>query len=896
MSVPVTPSVPRSLDLAPDQVAASLCTGVDLYRLLTDLSQCISAASRSSDALHAVFALLSSQCGISEIVLEVKYEVPESRRVFSSPLGPVPDCAGRVRSTSFPLTISDDNVSAVLTFRYCDESGVPLPPGLCEAIAAQVASKLAIDELEARVEQANERLNRRSDEVAAIYEIGQAIDIEQIELRRLFQMITDRAAALLDAQTCSFMRFDGASNTLRVVASYGLSQDAANAEQPITRGIAGRVASSEQPLLIVNGISDEEKDSRLQGISLRNDIGSSMLVPVKQSDGTLLGVICIRRAKMAPDFNESDLKLLSVFASQATLAATNLQLYEDARKRANELGKLATLSRALISTIDIEQLLGNVADDIVNVVGLCRCCLYILDHSRRLYIPRVWRGYGDAMARNPVREREGVVGEVGRDRQMLYYDGSKSLDSDEDSGKADRQRHGFARSLGADSYVCVPVLNGKSDCIGVVVADNRGRGPYIDNEQRQLLSAFITQAGIAIDNALLYVRSQEDFQKIRRLTEYTENVLLSIPAGIISTDSNGKILRWNRAAEIALRQSPGSLRGHLLSEVLRRINVPERQRDKILWHFNQVLTTGESVYQYKLTPGAQSDGRVQKTLNVNLSRLTYHGEAHGVVLSLEDVTQEVNLRAQLEGVRRLADIGQLAAKMAHEVRNALSPIKGAAQIIRADMEAQGFAPEWPDIIIAEVDGLSRLTSAMLDFARPIPLDLRQVAPAELLTGCIMSLSSFLEEHRVGIQWQLEANMPELTADPVQIGQAVRNLVMNAAQSMPNGGRLTICAEHDQLEHTIVLSFRDTGIGVAAEQMERIFRPFVTTKPKGTGLGLPIVHKVVSMHGGRVDVQSIAGDGACFVLTLPLSPPINSAQMNTDSLPVISAQLGRFPDN
>jgi signal transduction histidine kinase len=291
-----------------------------------------------------------------------------------------------------------------------------------------------------------------------------------------------------------------------------------------------------------------------------------------------------------------------------------------------------------------------------------------------------------------------------------------------------------------------------------------------------------------------------------------------------------------------------------------------------------------------------SDGKSQKTLSVNLSRLTYHGEAHGVVLSLEDVTQEVTLMAQLERIRRLADIGQLAAKMAHEVRNALSPIKGAAQIIRSELETQGAATEWPDMIIAEVDGLSRLTSTMLDFARPIPMDVRQVSPVDFITGCITSLSSFLEEHSVKVEWQIEPDLPELVADPVQLGQAVRNVVMNAAQSMPNGGELMIELGQDSSDHSITMRFRDSGTGIEPEQKDSIFRPFVTTKPKGTGLGLPIVNKIVLMHGGRVEVESSPGNGSCFILTLPLTPPAASVDVSADSPPLISAQSGRFPDN
>ena len=171
-----------------------------------------------------------------------------------------------------------------------------------------------------------------------------------------------------------------------------------------------------------------------------------------------------------------------------------------------------------------------------------------------------------------------------------------------------------------------------------------------------------------------------------------------------------------------------------------------------------------------------------------------------------------------------------------------------------------------------------------------------MSPVEFLTACITSLSSFLDEHLVNVKWQIAPDLPELVADPVQLGQAVRNVVMNAAQSMANGGDLTIELNQDPSDHFITMRFRDSGTGIAPDQQDSIFRPFVTTKPKGTGLGLPIVHKIVSMHGGRVEVEQGTGEGACFVLSLPLTPPESSAEMSADSLPLISAQTGRFPDN
>lgn len=858
----------------------------DPYGLLLKVGKAISVAKTGAEALGAVYEILSKTCGLRAVALEFMCDTTMRFQPYGEALAlPQGDALPEgCRKLPFNQPYAP---AGEITFVHTPDSWIP--QDLQEAITVLIGQKLALEELGANAEVHEDRSRQRISEVAAIYEIGQVID--QIELPSLIQMITDRAALLMDAQTCSFMRLYDLTGVLRVEASYGLPDAALAQEQKLGEGIAGRVAQTEQPILIVSG----ERDARLEGVTLRPDIGSSMLVPMKRQDGRVLGVLSIRRRRPAADFTDADLKLFLVFATQAALALTNLQLYEDVRQRATELGKLSTLSRALISTIDLEELLCHVADDILTVVGFTRCCLYIHDPTRHTFVPRIWRGYPDAIARNPFREREGVVGSVGRDREILFYDAQEPVALDQDMLKSYLQKRGFARSLGTDSFVAVPILTGKNECLGVAVADNRGNRNPISPEQRRLLSVFINQAGIAIDNALLYVRTQEDYHKIRRLTEYTENVLQSIPAGIVSTDGRGIVARWNRAAEVALRLSPGALRGISVRDVIGKMCLPESEERQLLDLISQVLETGESVHQYKLMPRLEES---TVTLNVNLSRLADHNQDRGgLVMSLEDVTQEVHLGAQVERMRRLADIGQLAAKMAHEVRNALSPIKGAAQIIRLELEAQGAGTEWPDIIISEVDGLSQLTSAMLDFARPTPLDPRPVAIAEFLVGAVTTLSSFLAEQRTQVRWELPKDLPEISVDPVQLGQVVRNLVMNAAQSMPEGGELIVSVEYLTQSAHLALKFRDRGVGIAPEDIERIFRPFVTTKPKGSGLGLPIVHKIVSNHGGKVEVESKVGEGTCFSVLLPLLPPRDRNELSMEEPPLISAQLtGPFPDN
>ena len=656
------------------------------------------------------------------------------------------------------------------------------------------------------------------------------------------------------------------------------------------------MAQTEEPLRLGSSVPP---DPRLEGVSLKPGLGSALLVPLKDQESRVLGVLCLRRRPEKAEFTEEEVKLFGVFATQAALALANARLVDDLNRRAGELQKISTLSRALLSTIDLDTLLHTAVEDVCSVVGLDRCCLYWRDNTRPLLVPRLLRGYPESACRNPVKLGEGAVGLAARSKMTLVFDSQEAVTPEEAQSLPYRQMKGFARSLGTSAFIAIPILTSKETCIGVFVADNKTQRVPISIEQRDLLQAFVIQAGIAMENALLYEQMQDSVANLRRLNDYTDNVLQSIEAAILTTDGRGCIVRCNRAAEATLQCTAKALRDIGVADALANLRLPPHEADPLLALVQRVLETGERVHRLKLT--LHPSERPAMTVYLMVSRLPYHrpvrggpgrSDQAGVVIIFEDVTLEARLEAELEKMRRLADIGQLAAKMAHEVRNALSPIKGAAQIIRSEMEngptqgkeeekkrrkgEKGEFPsspslEWPDMIIAEVDGLSRLTGEMLDFARPTPIDPRPVFLNAFLQTSLLSLSGFLEEHQVQVGWELEESDPFIYADAIQLGQVTRNLVMNAAQSMPEGGTLTLRTGWDA-GGMAMLSFADTGVGIREEDLERIFRPFVTTRPKGTGLGLPIVQKIIDHHGGRVEVRSEVGKGTCFTVCLPPHPP------------------------
>jgi PAS domain S-box-containing protein len=752
--------------------------------------------------------------------------------------------------------------------------GQPADSNLWHLVAEQTALALDRTYLEAQTHLLRGEAERRIQEVLTIYDIGWTID--SVEFDRLLEVIVQKAARIMDAQACSLMRLNPDTNTLTIAASYGLPEDIVFvAQRAMGEGIAGFVAQTGEPMLI----ADTCQDPRLKRAVLRPDIGSSMVVPIKVEEGQVMGVLSIRRRRPAPEFTKEDMRLFMLFAKQAALAIGHKQLYDDLHRRLKELSTLSELTQAMISHLDLNRLLETVADNIVEVVKLDRCCIFLLDRSSRRLVPRILRGYRpEVIGRNPVRMGEGVVGLVARKQIPII---------EMDARNAIQPIRGFARALGAASFVAIPLVF-KGQSIGVVVADNKPSGRSIHPQCVELLTTFVSQAAIAIENAQLYAEREQRYQEMIQLATETDNILRSIAASVVVVDAGGRVTRWNKASEEMWGISEEEAMGLSYVEISFRLGLSPEDVAQLQMHMQQVLQTGRPYQGYRMALHPHQRGEL--FVNVLLSPLTNrHGENQGVVQIMEDVTNDVRLEAEMSRMRRLADIGQLAAKVAHEVRNPLSSIKGAAQLMRQEYADIGPLREFLDIIVEEVNGLSRITNDLLDFARPMQLDLHPTNLNDLVERSLNLLKKELAESQVNVVRDLEPLLPEISGDPKQIEQVMRNIIINAIQAMQEGGVLTVSTRYNHTEQTVTASFRDTGVGIAPEKLEEIFQPFVTTKTKGTGLGLPIVRKIMENHGGRVGVSSTPGEGTTFSVTFLLrpivsAPPEAMCAVNTYPLP------------
>jgi len=243
-------------------------------------------------------------------------------------------------------------------------------------------------------------------------------------------------------------------------------------------------------------------------------------------------------------------------------------------------------------------------------------------------------------------------------------------------------------------------------------------------------------------------------------------------------------------------------------------------------------------------------------------------ELQATAQQLSRVYRELqNTFEQVRRADRLSAIGQLAASLAHEIRNPLASIDGAAEVMEAAQQPEEVRAETMSIVRNECSRLNRLLTSLLDFARPRKPEWREVDVQKVIDSV-----TELVKHSAGKGIQFERRtgdqLPTLRGDEEQIAQVMLNLTINAAQAMPDGGKITLTAV--EKNNGILIQVRDEGAGILPEHMDKIFDPFFTTKDTGTGLGLSVVHQIVTQLGGTISVASNEERGMTFSLFFPPS--------------------------
>jgi two-component system, NtrC family, nitrogen regulation sensor histidine kinase GlnL len=357
---------------------------------------------------------------------------------------------------------------------------------------------------------------------------------------------------------------------------------------------------------------------------------------------------------------------------------------------------------------------------------------------------------------------------------------------------------------------------------------------------------------------------------MKRSQDLSEHILASLSDGIVVLDPACCVLLFNPAMEEMIGISSRRATGTAVATMLPKESpIPAR-----------VIATLDTGHPFSI-PDAEWlrwDGEPLPTSLTISAILDKVGETLGAVLVVRDLRRIKALQESQRPAERLTAFGVLAAAMAHEIKNPLLGIRGAAQLLREELTTDD-AREYTDVIIREADRLNVLMEEMLDFARPHPLTRTLLNVHEILDSVIALERPSCTVRGVHIRQQYDPSLPDLWADRNQLTQTFLNLTRNAWEAMPHGGALTLTTRRSSEPIRIgpgggpmlVVEFADEGVGIPVEVQGKLFTPFFTTKAKGSGLGLAISHRIIEEHGGRFVIKSTLGEGTTVRVYLPVNP-------------------------
>ncbi len=437
-------------------------------------------------------------------------------------------------------------------------------------------------------------------------------------------------------------------------------------------------------------------------------------------------------------------------------------------------------------------------------------------------------------------------------RPYLYID---DLDAMLEEYPADRE------VLETEDLAYFLPLDVKGDIIGVLAIGRRLSGDFLSTDDLKVLQPLAAHLALAVDNALLYREVQRRAGELEQLKEYSENIVESITAGVMVLDAGGHVQSWNRALADLYGIEPEAAAGHTAYELFPAdfCKVLGEASEKVLRGFEPLT----SVYRIPLrTP--DGDDRV---VTISVAPLVGEEGNEGTVVIIDDVTERTEMESQLRQAEKLTSVGLLAAGVAHEVNTPLAGISAYVQMLQRklpDTDPRGAILEK---IEKQTFRASRIVNSLLNFSRQETGDFRRLDLNNVVDETLALAEIQLRKKQIAVDTMLDEDVP-VHGDPIKLQQVLMNLLLNARDAMPQGGALSISTIRQN--GSAILQVRDSGTGIDAETIDKVYDPFFTTKGigKGTGLGLSVSYGIIQEHHGSITVDSVPGEGTVFRISLP----------------------------
>lgn len=420
-----------------------------------------------------------------------------------------------------------------------------------------------------------------------------------------------------------------------------------------------------------------------------------------------------------------------------------------------------------------------------------------------------------------------------------------------------------------------------STTVAVLGLGRTADGDFLSSEDMVLLESLAGYIGIAIQNAQLYRRLERKVSEYERLHDFNENIVESISVGVFAVDLNDCIESWNAQMEVMYATPRAEAIGRPLREVFPTEFLAEFDRVRA----EQGVCT---LYKFRLpTPSSEV-----RTANVTIAPLLNREfQAVGRIVIVDDITDRINMEAQLTQSEKLSSIGLLAAGVAHEVNTPLAVISSYAQMLgkqlRADEATHNRLQPVLEKITQQTFRASEIVNGLLNFSRMGSVDFSRVDLNSVVSDTVLLLEHQMRSADIEVLTALEDNLPAISGNRGKLQQVLVNFVLNAKDALQGrpGARIRISTL--RAPNGVRLRVEDNGVGMPETVLRRIYDPFFTTKSnpaqghrKGTGLGLAVTYGIVQEHAGTIDVSSVVGEGTVFEVAFPEAEPQAAARLES----------------
>lgn len=529
---------------------------------------------------------------------------------------------------------------------------------------------------------------------------------------------------------------------------------------------------------------------------------------------------------------------------------------------------LRDLSQRIGTIVDYKTLINELTEKLMIIIKARSTTLVM--HNSKLQKFTVEGHAGGEEPKAALRINDDLIDHFKRDNNVLvYYELVVRLEKEEDYKasqlkKERKEKKGIkgiehiffmeALKKAMELYraaIAVPLYI-KSDLMGILFLGPKLSDDIYNDQDLNLLETVAGQASVALENARLIT-------DILELKNYNESVLRNMGSGVLTIDNSGKIISFNTRAE----EITGFKSSYIIGQSIEKF-YPISDSFKI---FKETLNQKKGVSSLETELSVKGrEGKIPVALNTAVIRGSQEDEIIGIVGEIIDLTEMKKLQRQVERNDKLASLGTMAAGIAHEIKNPMVSLKTFTQMMPKMFDNEEFRRKYNEIVPSQVERINDLMTALLHIGKP-----QKVQPAKMdINDAIREVLLLCESDRKNYDAEIIRDYEGelfVFADRSQMIQVILNLVRNALQAMPKGGKLFVSTKLYDKDF-VEIEIKDTGIGIPKENLARLFDPFFSTKEEGTGLGLSIVYKIIQEHNGRIEVESKIGEGTTFFIYLP----------------------------